>query len=479
MARKRSRRRRILVYTLVVVIALLAAAAFPAYGFITRDEPATYSSLPDAFKYGSAGTEADQGFPYDIWQVLPTVFSDLLPPGPGKGWERFGFIYEPGHDRPIGVSFRKKPIGLVGINCALCHTATMRPSVDAPRRIVLGAPAAQFRLDEYITFLRKVGRDKRFDADTLMPAIEKRYHLSLAERMFYRFVVIPETKKGLEKVDRDFKWMDHWPAPGPGRVSTFTGWKVHFHFKEDKNWVGTSDFPSIWDQRIRKDVASHWDGNNKSLLERNISASMAVGATKDSVDVKTLEKVGGWLLDLQPPKFPASRIDQSLAARGGRIYEANCSACHDPGGASYGQVDPLPRVGTDPERVNSFSQELVDDMNTLGAGKPWAFSHFRKTNGYVNGPLDGIWLRAPYLHNGSVPNLRALLFPKERPATFFTGYDVYDWKNLGYVSAGARAKRHGFRYDTRLRGNHNTGHTYGADLPAADKLALLEYLKTK
>src|SRR6187551_526859 len=276
MARKRSRRRRILVYTLVVVIALLAAAAFPAYGFITRDEPANYASLPDEFKYGSAGTEA------------------------GQGWERFGFIYEPGHDRPVGVSFRKKPIGLVGINCALCHTATMHPSVNAPRRIVLGAPAAQFRLDEYITFLRKVGRDKRFNADTLMPAIEKRYHLSMPERLFYRYVVIPETKKGLKKVDRDFAWMDHWPAPGPGRVSTFTGWKVHFHFKEDRNWVGTSDFPSIWDQKIRKDVASHWDGNNTSLLERNISASMAVGATKDSVDVKTLEKVGGWLLDLQP-----------------------------------------------------------------------------------------------------------------------------------------------------------------------------------
>ena len=40
-------------------------------------------------------------------------------------------------------------------------------------------------------------------------------------------------------------------------------------------------------------------------------------------------------------------------------------------------------------------------------------------------PLDGIWLRAPYLHNGSVPTLRDLLRPPdERPVVFYRGYDV-------------------------------------------------------
>ena len=34
---------------------------------------------------------------------------------------------------------------------------------------------------------------------------------------------------------------------------------------------------------------------------------------------------------------------------------------------------------------------------------PARFRHFRKTDGYANMPLDGLWLRAPYLHNGSVP----------------------------------------------------------------------------
>jgi len=31
--------------------------------------------------------------------------------------------------------------------------------------------------------------------------------------------------------------------------------------------------------------------------------------------------------------------------------------------------------------------------------------------GYVSPPLDGIWLRAPYVHNGSVTTLHDLLNP--------------------------------------------------------------------
>jgi hypothetical protein len=118
-------------------------------------------------------------------------------------------------------------------------------------------------------------------------------------------------------------------------------------------------------------------------------------------------------------------------------------------------------------------------MNTIGEGYPWKFSHFRKTDGYANAPLDGIWLRAPYLHNGSVPTLRALLFPEERPEEFYRGYDVYDWVNVGFVSSGPDAEREGVRFSTRERGNSNTGHMYGTTLQPDEKLALIEYLKTK
>jgi hypothetical protein len=116
-------------------------------------------------------------------------------------------------------------------------------------------------------------------------------------------------------------------------------------------------------------------------------------------------------------------------------------------------------------------------MNTIGTGKPWKFSHFRKTDGYAGMPLDGVWLRAPYLHNGSVPTLRALLFLDDRPARFYRAYDVYDWNAVGFVSSGPEAEKQGVLFDTSVRGNGNRGHTYGRDLPARDREAIVEYLK--
>jgi hypothetical protein len=89
-----------------------------------------------------------------------------------------------------------------------------------------------------------------------------------------------------------------------------------------------------------------------------------------------------------------------------------------------------------------------------------------------------VWLRSPYLHNGSVPTLRALLFVDERPRAFYRAYDVYDFDSVGYVSSGPQAAKLGWNYDTSLPGNSNQGHLYGTELAADDKLDLLEYLKT-
>ena len=114
-------------------------------------------------------------------------------------------------------------------------------------------------------------------------------------------------------------------------------------------------------------------------------------------------------------------------------------------------------------------------MKEIGIIRP----NMVKQMGYQSPPLDGLWMRGPYLHNGSVPNLRDLMKPAaERAPVFYRGYDVYDPADVGFVSSGAEAEREGWKEDTSVRGNGNQGHTYGTDLPAADKNALLEFLKT-
>ena len=115
-------------------------------------------------------------------------------------------------------------------------------------------------------------------------------------------------------------------------------------------------------------------------------------------------------------------------------------------------------------------------------GTPFQFKHFVKTNGYANMPLDALWLRGPYLHNGSVPTLRDLLAPPgERPPAFVRGIDIIDSKNGGFLSPSCTPGRQppqGFCYDTRLPGNGNGGHTFGTTLPATEKEDLIAYLLT-
>ena len=101
---------------------------------------------------------------------------------------------------------------------------------------------------------------------------------------------------------------------------------------------------------------------------------------------------------------------------------------------------------------------------------------------YKARPLNGIWTGAPYLHNGSVPNLYELMLPAaERSRTFYIGSWEYDPVRVGYVNRPAPGA---FLVDTGLPGNSNAGHEYGtgADglppLTEAEIWALVEYMKT-
>jgi hypothetical protein len=152
-------------------------------------------------------------------------------------------------------------------------------------------------------------------------------------------------------------------------------------------------------------------------------------------------------------------------------------------GEYVGKVTPIDAIGTDRGRLDSYTAQLAQNQGMLYSADPERrFRHFRKTWGYANAPLDGLWLRAPYLHNGSVPTLWDLLQPPaQRPKVFWRGNDLYDPRHLGFVAAKPKHGKPLFATTPRIPGNGNAGHAgaaYGTTLPDADKWALLEYLKT-
>ena len=275
------------------------------------------------------------------------------------------------------------------------------------------------------------------------------------------------------------------------------------------------DFPSVFMQGPKEGMQLHWDGNNTKVSERNRSAAFGTGATPPILDRESLDAHGG-LARRRPsrrgsPTSSPRQFDAALAAEGAPVYARECAACHgasgrDFSGAYVGKVTPIGEVGTDRGRLDNYTHDLAVNQNVLYAefGSE-RFQTFRKTDGYANAPLDGLWLRAPYLHNGSVPTLAALLSPpEERPGAFLRGYDVYDPQAVGFESDPARidpaVQARLFCYVTRAdaaalcpaevppmngtcdagacRGNGNGGHLWGTDLPPAEKRALIEHLKT-
>ena len=185
----------------------------------------------------------------------------------------------------------------------------------------------------------------------------------------------------------------------------------------------------------------HWDGNNVSLEERNRSAAMGTGITPPTGDRQSLKRVADWLRNLAAPPYPF-KIDKELAGAGRaglqkilrrlpRRQMARISAANMPARSCRSA-----RSAPTEHRLDSYTYDVAVNQNMIFAGYAnERFRHFRKTFGYANSPLDGLWLRAPYLHNGSVPTLRDLLEPSDkRPKSFYRGYDVYDQKKVGFVA---------------------------------------------
>jgi hypothetical protein len=499
-------RRWLLIIPLLVLVALIVCIVWLIWRF-SIDRPMSYDDIREHFKYGSIGAEPGGSLlnavgglvpPYWIFRALPKICPEMLP---HDGLAGVGLIFEEGVDRPIGMSRRYRlGVDFAGFNCAVCHTGTYRATPQSPRQIVLGMPSHQLDFQALTRFIINCPLDDRFTPDNVLAKIrEVGGKLDWLDRLIYRYQLIPRVRNQTLDLGRRVQLLldQHVVTPwGRGRVDTFNPYKsLQFHWNlallPNDELVSASDFPSLWNQKPRQGMQLHWDGNNDSVDERNLSASLGAGVTPVTIDHERLKRVADWAWTLPPPAYPFP-INRERAAQGAALYAEHCTLCHadhtfrdghiqsTAQGTKVGHVVRLKDIGTDPHRWLSYTYTFVVNQYTLYPDSRYRFTHFRKTDGYANHPLDGIWARAPYLHNGSVPTLRDLLeAPDKRPKVFYRGYDVFDQEKVGFVSNVAEDKGVTYSlYNTTLPGNSNSGHNYALDLPAADKDAIVEYLKT-
>ncbi len=246
---------------------------------------------------------------------------------------------------------------------------------------------------------------------------------------------------------------------------------------------------------------------------------------------------------LRSPKWPAGilpPVDAVMAGKGAALYANLCQHCHlaPVGSAAFWQSDrwlnaneageryldlaiiPTTEIATDAAQAADLAnRKLVLPANlgigtadfgpALGALVEKVVDHWyaaqsppipdatrvqmsgNRPNGiqaplaYKARPLDGVWATPPYLHNGSVPSLYALLSPvAERPRMFYLGNPEFDPADVGYRQ---EAFKGGFAFDVSQPGNLNTGHEFndgngpgiiGRKLLPEERRELIEYLKT-
>lgn len=269
-----------------------------------------------------------------------------------------------------------------------------------------------------------------------------------------------------------------------------------------------------------------------------------------SARVRDLNLIEETLQRLKPPSWPEDllgNIDKPMAAKGRALFAEHCAGCHVPAvtpvnGRPVQQLKMLPVavIGTDPNSADNIADQRYDlsalqwdpaelaksnvtlyptpgeplDISKLSVAKGLAYVTafvedrayrdagvtpaerprldgyglpigVRELRAYKARPLAGVWATPPFLHNGSVPNLYQLLSPQaERATTFYRGTFEYDPQHLGYRT---EAFSNGFVFDTRITGNHNSGHEFrdgdrgngviGRLLQPEERWALLEYLK--
>jgi mono/diheme cytochrome c family protein len=454
-----------------------------------------------AFRDGALGT---LGTPKLLFDKFPLIAPDIWG-APSDFMAPVGFSknpFAPEGSLPLGLSKTIDPstgLEVVSLSCGGCHMGKVKGADGAVRHLV-GSGNGQF--NQFRVAIVKTASDPRFDAafanTPLAPLASAFKAKVLQSRDLINATLGGFTYNPLRFPNApDINAMDkpgYLDAIGIALVTLVVPDIQAGNFSTIPLVLPPApaqvDIPSVWREAAR-DVAQ-WDGSIPSAVHRNLAAEIGVMQVPSVVSFANAKATADFVANLPPAPYPFD-VNIDKAQQGEALFRKYCSSCHqDEGTQRFSAID----VGTDPNRTITITTEgrarllpllkaTCTDPAVCDLPDEEILQPVENIRGYMAAPLDGIWARAPYLHNGSVPNLRTLLVPATRPATFARGSLRYDTKNVGFASdATALAEPNTHAFDTTEAGASNTGHSSlkfnGIDWSKNTKAldALLEYMKT-
>jgi Cytochrome c len=283
------------------------------------------------------------------------------------------------------------------------------------------------------------------------------------------------------------------PAPGQKIAEVMASHRdpVTLKFRADTNYFSVpaivipEDVPALWIAKKRKafNINAMRQGN---LLQHITSTSILT--LKDSAEAREIyahaKDVWAYIKKLQAPVYPLT-VNQTQAAAGKKIFLQTCAHCHgdhDKKRDYENELIPAASIGTDSLMWKYF---MTYPGYTEWFNKSWfavsaSPASIKPQAGYVPPPLDGVWVTAPYLHNGSVPTIENVLNSKTRPRYWKRNFtkEEYDYEKLGWRYKRLAKPGGNKTYNTDIPGYGNYGHTYGDHLSDGERKAVIEYLKT-
>jgi hypothetical protein len=220
-------------------------------------------------------------------------------------------------------------------------------------------------------------------------------------------------------------------------------------------------------------------GPQTKMPPSNTDMWMACNAVMDSASSGLFKgnKTEFFGSDVIPASAPSFTLTQNAAIGALLAKKGDLVVSGLEGLFGYAKGLPLPRkplfqAGLSPKQVRAAAcRNFPDDPNDPKIA-------------YKGRPLQGIWATAPYLHDGSVPNLWEILLPPAKRSTAFNvGTREFDPKLVGYETGPSADNTFIFQtHDASgalLDGNSNDGHDYGnAAMTDDERWALIEFMKT-